>query len=209
MFVCHHSTFVVYLRLYYQPCLVHIAACQMNRRIDIRDFAIYAVLTDTKQWEFLAYHQSFVKFRRWFDVEPTWTRVIIGVKWFSILQKIEETTLCFWTRPLRSESAQILVEHAATVAICKDKVVRLTWAYSQTNFFIRRWSTSRQLSIGSSQSLPTGDYFISWFWRKLRNNFLLTMICFHIARQLNFLHDASKQHPYPWSVIVGDSLLYL
>ena len=27
----------------------------MNRRIDIEDFAIYAVLTDTKQWEFLAY----------------------------------------------------------------------------------------------------------------------------------------------------------
>ena len=27
----------------------------MNRRIDIQNFAIYAVLTDTKQWEFLAY----------------------------------------------------------------------------------------------------------------------------------------------------------
>ena len=59
-FVCHHSTFVVY----YQPCLVHIAACQMNRRIDIRDFAIYAVLTDTKQWEFLAYDGAKQKFYR-------------------------------------------------------------------------------------------------------------------------------------------------
>jgi hypothetical protein len=30
------------------------------------------------------------------------------------------------------------------------------------------------------------------------------MICFHIAHLLNFLHDASKQHPqaYPWFVIV-------
>ena len=36
----------------------------MNRRIDIQDFAIYAVLTDTKQWEFLAYDGAEQKFYR-------------------------------------------------------------------------------------------------------------------------------------------------
>lgn len=36
----------------------------MNRRIDIQDFAIYAVLTDTKQWEFLAYDGAQQKFYR-------------------------------------------------------------------------------------------------------------------------------------------------
>ena len=36
----------------------------MNRRIDIQDFAIYAVLTDTKQWEFLAYDGARQKFYR-------------------------------------------------------------------------------------------------------------------------------------------------
>ncbi|KIM83241.1 hypothetical protein PILCRDRAFT_7198 [Piloderma croceum F 1598] len=40
------------------------SACQMNRRIDIQDFAIYAVLTDTKQWEFLAYDGAQRKFYR-------------------------------------------------------------------------------------------------------------------------------------------------
>ena len=36
----------------------------MNRRIDIRDTTIYAVLTDTKQWEFLAYDGAQQKFYR-------------------------------------------------------------------------------------------------------------------------------------------------
>jgi len=34
----------------------------MNCRIDIQDFAIYAVLTDTKQWEFHAYDGGKRKF---------------------------------------------------------------------------------------------------------------------------------------------------
>ena len=36
----------------------------MNRRNDIKDFIFYAVLTDTKQWEFLAYDGARRKFYR-------------------------------------------------------------------------------------------------------------------------------------------------
>lgn len=32
-----------------------IAACQMNRHIDLKDFPIYAILTDSFNWHFIAY----------------------------------------------------------------------------------------------------------------------------------------------------------